>query len=153
GGGLAHLAFIRRARRVGGILAGDPARRASTGALPANRQGVAEGVGVAMTDLPDVLAGLDEADQALRHVFDLVATSSAADLTAPSALPTWTRGHVLAHLDGVARAYARQVQFAAEGETIEVYDGGAAGREANIAAGARRSRAEHLDALGAALTM
>ncbi|WP_235915429.1 maleylpyruvate isomerase family mycothiol-dependent enzyme [Puerhibacterium puerhi] len=66
-----------------------------------------------------------------------------------SPLPGWTRGHVLAHVDGVGAALARQAEAAARGEQVEVYDGGAAGRAAAIEAGARRTTAQHVAALEA----
>lgn len=68
----------------------------------------------------------------------------------PSALPGWTRGHVLAHVDGVAQALARQAEYAAHGERIQPYDGGAEGRDAAIEARSSRTPAEHVDALTAA---
>jgi maleylpyruvate isomerase len=72
-----------------------------------------------------------------------------AALAEASPLPGWTRGHVLAHVDGVGSALARQAEAAARGERVAVYDGGAAGRAAAIEAGARRTRAQHVAALEA----
>jgi len=69
------------------------------------------------------------------------------DLAAPSPLPGWTRGHVLAHIDGVGNGLARQVEYVAIGDTIEMYDGGQEGRDAAIAAAAGRSAASHQSAL------
>ena len=64
---------------------------------------------------------------------------------AASALPGWTRGHVLAHLAGFAAAAERQVLRAVEGtDPGEFYDGGRAGRDAAIEAGAAASAAEHV---------
>ncbi|QFU87918.1 maleylpyruvate isomerase family mycothiol-dependent enzyme [Amycolatopsis sp. YIM 10] len=60
----------------------------------------------------------------------------------PSALPGWTRGHVLTHLENLGRAFRRQAEYALAGKTIEVYDGGRAGRDAGIEAGAGRAAAE-----------
>lgn len=68
----------------------------------------------------------------------------------PSALPDWTRGHVLAHVDGVAHALARQAEYAARGERIQPYDGGVEGRNARIETGSTRTIAEHVGALTAA---
>lgn len=63
----------------------------------------------------------------------------------PSRLPGWTRGHVLAHLVGFGRAAERQVLRAITGEDPgEFYDGGQAGRDAEIEAGAGASAAEHV---------
>lgn len=62
---------------------------------------------------------------------------------APSVLPGWARGHVLAHLAGVASAIARQAEYGRAGERIDFYDGGRAGRTADIEARAGRTAAEH----------
>ncbi|MDN5822773.1 MAG: maleylpyruvate isomerase family mycothiol-dependent enzyme [Micrococcaceae bacterium] len=58
------------------------------------------------------------------------------EFAAPSSLPGWSKAHVLAHLDGVARALARQLAHAARGERIEFYDGGQEGRNERIELGA-----------------
>lgn len=102
---------------------------------------------MAMTDLTEPLTAVREGEQALTTVISAVENASEAALTAPSVLPGWTRGHVLAHIDGIGRALARQLEHAARGSTIEVYDGGQAGRDAAIEAGATRSRGEHVAAL------
>ncbi len=101
----------------------------------------------------DLLAELHEAaDLAV----STTSTFTDADVTAPSALPGWTRGHVLAHLAGISNAMARQLEFAARGQTIELYDGGQEGRDRAIgmAAGhdARTHKAELRAGLGRALT-
>jgi maleylpyruvate isomerase len=59
-----------------------------------------------------------------------------ASLGAPSTLPGWSRAHVAAHVDGVGRAIARQLEYARSGERIEFYDGGQQGRDERIEAGA-----------------
>ncbi|RPF20552.1 maleylpyruvate isomerase family mycothiol-dependent enzyme [Myceligenerans xiligouense] len=86
---------------------------------------------------------------ALDALTDAVRTLPDGAVGEPSALPDWTRGHVLAHVDGVGRALARQAEYAARGERIQPYDGGAEGRNAAIEAAATRSLAEHVDALTA----
>ena len=58
---------------------------------------------------------------------------------APSALPGWTVGHVLTHLARNADGLAGIVEGAAHGERRAMYPHGAAGREADIEAGAARS--------------
>ncbi|MGW5352894.1 maleylpyruvate isomerase family mycothiol-dependent enzyme [Streptomyces sp. NPDC004031] len=73
------------------------------------------------------------------------------ELRAPSALPGWTRGHVLTHVEGVGRALARQARYALRGRTIEVYDGGRPARDAAIEAGHGRSAAQLTAALSDAL--
>jgi maleylpyruvate isomerase len=72
-------------------------------------------------------------------------------LRAPSALPGWSRGHVLTHIEGVGLALARQARYALRGKLIEVYDGGRATRDANIEAGHGRSAVRLAAALGDAL--
>ncbi|MFB7886560.1 maleylpyruvate isomerase family mycothiol-dependent enzyme [Cellulosimicrobium cellulans] len=88
----------------------------------------------------DARAALDAVTAATRDLDD-------AGLAGPSTLPGWSRSHVLAHITAIGEAMARQAERAAHGELVEVYDGGAAGREAGIEAGARRSVAEHVHAL------
>lgn len=65
-------------------------------------------------------------------------------VSAASALPGWTRGHVLAHLAGVGSAVARQAEYVRAGRSIEFYDGGRVGRNADIEARADRSAAVHV---------
>lgn len=60
----------------------------------------------------------------------------------PTGLPGWTRGHVLARLGELARAFARQARHAPLGRTVEVYDDGRAGRNAAIEKGAGRPAAQ-----------
>ncbi|WP_158840262.1 maleylpyruvate isomerase family mycothiol-dependent enzyme [Saccharothrix deserti] len=67
----------------------------------------------------------------------------------PSALPGWTRGHVLAHLANVTVAMAGQAEH--EGTKVEVYPGGRPARDAAIEAGAGRSAAEHRAAIADAV--
>ncbi|WP_104161885.1 maleylpyruvate isomerase family mycothiol-dependent enzyme [Arthrobacter sp. ZGTC212] len=85
-----------------------------------------------------------------------VASLTDADVRAPSRLPGWSRGHVLAHVAGVADAMARQLDYAARGETIELYNGGSDGRNRAIEEGSVRSadrlRAELDAALDRALS-
>lgn len=102
-------------------------------------------------DLPDDLAAvLADADAALGALTEAVRALPADAGAAPSALPGWTRGHVLAHVGGVAAALARQAEYAARGERIAPYDGGREGRDAAIEAAATRTTGEHVAALEAA---
>ncbi|WP_051765913.1 maleylpyruvate isomerase family mycothiol-dependent enzyme [Saccharothrix syringae] len=80
---------------------------------------------------------------------ELIADLTDAQVAEPSALPGWTRGHVLAHLTNLTAAMARQAEL--EGTPTEVYDGGQAGRDAAIEAAAGRSADEHRAALAAAV--
>lgn len=68
-----------------------------------------------------------------------------AQVSGPSALPGWTRGHVLAHLAGVTAALARQAEN--EGVPVEPYPGGRPARDAGIEADAGRSAAGHRQAI------
>ncbi len=77
----------------------------------------------------DLLAELHKAADA---VSSTAAKFTDEDVNAPSALPGWTRGHVLAHLAGISNAMARQLEYAARGATVELYDGGQDGRTKDI---------------------
>jgi maleylpyruvate isomerase len=95
------------------------------------------------------------------HVFALVAKLSDAELAGPSALPEWSRAHVVAHLARNAEALIRLVDWARTGVETPMYPSREA-RAADIAASAghppQRLRAEltataaDLDAALAALT-
>lgn len=91
-----------------------------------------------------------DADLALGDLLVRVRRLPADAGAEPSALPGWTRGHVLAHVAQVAGALARQAEHAARGERIATYDGGPAGRAAAIEAAAPRSVDEHAAALESA---
>jgi maleylpyruvate isomerase len=69
---------------------------------------------------------------------------SDADAQAPSLLPDWTRGHVLTHVARNADGIARTVSGALRGEHLARYPDGAAGRNADIEAGAGRPVADLL---------
>ncbi|MFJ5678131.1 maleylpyruvate isomerase family mycothiol-dependent enzyme [Streptomyces sp. NPDC093097] len=69
----------------------------------------------------------------------------------PSALPGWSRAHVLAHIEGIGLAMARQARYALRGESIDPYDGGRPARAAAIEAGARRDAAALRAAVAQAL--
>lgn len=101
-------------------------------------------------DLPEeaALADIGELEDL---VLDAAARLDDDEVRGPSALPGWTRGHVLAHLTNLATAFARQAGLAARGELGEVYDGGMAGRDAAIEAAAPRAADEHLTHLETAL--
>lgn len=103
-----------------------------------------------MTDItPEKL--LEELRRAADVVAAIAAKLTDQDVKAPSELPGWTRGHVLAHISGIANAMARQLEYAARGESIELYDGGFEGRTRAIDLAAGHSLAEHRAAVDAAL--
>lgn len=66
------------------------------------------------------------------------------DVTAPSRLPGWTRGHVLTHLARNADGHRRMLLAAADGRVADQYDGGVEGRAQAIEAGAARPAAEQV---------
>ncbi|MEV6108095.1 maleylpyruvate isomerase family mycothiol-dependent enzyme [Streptomyces sp. NPDC051940] len=94
--------------------------------------------------LDEILAGQDRLGELVEGLTDEAVRE-------PSALPGWSRAHVLSHLEGIGRALARQARHAVRGELVEVYDGGRPARDAGIEAGAVRSAAELRDAVRVAL--
>ena len=91
----------------------------------------------------------------LHKAADVVASQAGKlaeeDVTSPSTLPGWTRGHVLAHLAGISNAMARQLEFARHGEQVELYDGGFEGRTKAIDMAAGHSLVQHRADLDSAL--
>lgn len=85
---------------------------------------------------------LDHVDSALGRLTEAAAGLTEVRVRAPSALPDWTRGHVLAHLVGFGRGARRQIAYALRDDLVEFYDGGRAGRNADIEANAGRSAAD-----------
>lgn len=67
-----------------------------------------------------------------QRLLEVVDALDDAAFDEPSALPGWTRAHVIGHLTMNALSHVRLLQSAAGGETGEQYEGGAAGREAGI---------------------
>jgi maleylpyruvate isomerase len=61
---------------------------------------------------------------------------------APSRLPGWSVGHVLAHLAHNAEGHARRLEAALAGQDLPRYPGGSSQRDAGIAADADHSAAE-----------
>lgn len=80
-----------------------------------------------------------------------VANLSDDQLREATALPGWSRGHVVVHVTNVSDAVARQVEYALKSESIEFYDGGQGGRTQAIEMAAGLSAAEHQARLDAAL--
>jgi len=62
----------------------------------------------------------------------MIETLAADRVTAPSGLPGWTRGHVIAARRTFLCAALRQVEHAFDGTTVEFYDGDREGRDALI---------------------
>lgn len=107
---------------------------------------------MAMTAAVDA-AGTDPLIPLIRDAHSRLLTAIApltgAQVAEPSVLPGWSRGHVLAHLAGLAAAAARQVEHALHGEQVDLYDGGRPARDAAIEVGAPAPAAAHLVALSA----
>lgn len=74
-----------------------------------------------------------------QRLIDVASERSDLDVRAPSLLPAWTVGHVLNHLARNAEAMVRRIDAALQGQQVEQYEGGAAGRAATIEHGASRS--------------
>ncbi|WP_347110998.1 maleylpyruvate isomerase family mycothiol-dependent enzyme [Paenarthrobacter sp. S56] len=70
---------------------------------------------------PVLLAGLLQARHGTAFFARKLNELSDADLGAPSLLPGWTRGHVVAHVGYNARAIARLVEWAATGVENPMY--------------------------------
>src|SRR5947209_8245581 len=65
----------------------------------------------------------------------------------PSRLPGWSVGHTVTHLARNADSVVRRLNAVIDGRTVDQYEGGPAGRAADIEAGASRSAAEIYDDL------
>jgi maleylpyruvate isomerase len=65
---------------------------------------------------------IDETVHATTRYLGALTVLEAEDLEAPSALPGWTRGHVVAHLSRNADAFTRVLGQAAAGEAATMYD-------------------------------
>jgi maleylpyruvate isomerase len=57
---------------------------------------------------------------------------TAAELATPTALPGWTRGHVIAHVADGGRAFADLTEAALRGELVPLFPGGGDERDARI---------------------
>ncbi|MEU1853396.1 maleylpyruvate isomerase family mycothiol-dependent enzyme [Streptomyces sp. NPDC019990] len=91
-------------------------------------------------DTPDEL--LLRVSQAHARALRLVDQLDDRRKDAASALPGWSRGHVLQHLADNARAFERQVLAALHGGLVDMYDGGQGERDQSIDRGAARGLAE-----------
>ncbi len=97
-----------------------------------------------MSSDPHVMPHLEETVAATERWLATVAQLSDEDVAAPSVLPGWTRGHVLAHLARNADALTNLVHWAATGEERPMYPSQEA-RDAAVEAGAARPVAQHLE--------
>jgi maleylpyruvate isomerase len=87
---------------------------------------------------PDLAASLDEMAAATDRLLATVDRLTEEQARGPSALPDWSRGHVLTHLARNADAMGNLALWARTGEPREMYAGGRPARNAAIAAGAGR---------------
>lgn len=73
----------------------------------------------------------------------VLATLTDDQVVAPSSLPGWSRGHVLAHLSDNARVSGQALR----GEVVDAYEGGQAERDAILEANAPATPDEHRAAM------
>ncbi|MEV0719736.1 maleylpyruvate isomerase family mycothiol-dependent enzyme [Asanoa sp. NPDC050611] len=90
----------------------------------------------------DPLALMAEVDRATERLIATAATFDDAAVAAPSALPGWTRGHVLAHVARNADGMRNLLTWARTGVVTPQYQPGQ--RETDIEAFASRPAAVHL---------
>jgi maleylpyruvate isomerase len=88
---------------------------------------------------------LGRVDEAQAKLLAVVEPLDTPDMRRPSRLPGWTVGHVLSHLARNADSHRRRADAAAQGQVIDQYQGGPAGRSAEIEAGAGRSAGALVD--------
>jgi maleylpyruvate isomerase len=105
---------------------------------PVTRTGA--GVPAAGSDLPQ----FQEAILATTRYLAAIEPLGDEDMRAPSALPDWSRGHVIAHLSRNADALARVLKAAAAGKVGSMYDSQEQ-RDADVDAGATRPAAELIE--------
>lgn len=96
-----------------------------------------------MTERPPVETLLDWAASGQRAVEDTVTALEPAAVQEPSALPGWTRGHVITHLARNADALVNLLNWAGTGTPTPMY-ATPEQRNADIEAGAGRPLAEQL---------
>ncbi len=96
---------------------------------------------VAAAELQPALRELAESTDRLLTTARAMTDSEAR---APSALPGWTRGHVLTHLARNADGLVNLITWASTGVEHEMYPGGRERRDADIEAGSGRPIAELL---------
>ncbi len=87
------------------------------------------------------------AHQRLLAALDELVAHDGLDVTAPSLLPTWSKGHVVTHLTNNADGIVRMFDGAADGRIDAMYPGGPEGRNADIDAGSTRPARAQVDAL------
>ncbi|WP_227997973.1 maleylpyruvate isomerase family mycothiol-dependent enzyme [Nocardia australiensis] len=106
-----------------------------------SRAGIAR-VGLVTSDAPETTVPLDTVAEATTRLLETVRGLD-ADLTVPSLLPGWSRGHVLAHLARNADSLVNLLNWARTGIETPQY-ASISGRDADIEAGAPRPLPEQL---------
>lgn len=87
------------------------------------------------------------AHQLLLATLDELVDGGRLDVTAPSRLPGWTKGHVLTHVTNSGEGHSGIFDAAMRGEVHAQYPHGPEGRAADIESGASRPAAQQRDAL------
>jgi maleylpyruvate isomerase len=75
---------------------------------------------------------LDELRAATDRLLARIASTTEAEARGPSALPGWTRGHVLTHIARNADAHWRMTDAALDGRYVTMYEGGRPARTRTI---------------------
>jgi len=99
-------------------------------------------------DFPEILASVRQSTSGLVRS---LSSLTERDVRRPSLLPGWTIGHVLSHIARNADAMVLSLSGAMRNEPTPMYPHGARGRDADIQAGARRSMAEIVADVAAAV--
>lgn len=92
-----------------------------------------------------------QAHRALLAALDRLIAADEFDVSAPSQLPGWTKGHVLTHVVNSGDGHCGIFDAAMVGEVRAQYPHGAEGRAADIEAGAARPADVQRDALRASI--
>ena len=95
-----------------------------------------------ISDLEAWQSDLDLLELSSRQLIDSIAAMSDADVAAESGLPGWSRGHVLAHLEGNARGLGRLARWARDGIERPMYISRAV-RDSDVELHSDRSRVRH----------
>jgi maleylpyruvate isomerase len=84
-------------------------------------------------------------EEAHRRFIELIEPLGDDDLRRDSLLPSWTIGHVLAHVARNADSHVRRTDAAIQGVVIDQYHGGVEGRAAEIEASANQQARRLID--------
>lgn len=100
-------------------------------------------INIALTNPKDDVALLDAQTQLLLTSISMLSDEQVHE---PSTLPGWSRGHVLAHIDGNAQGLARLARWARDGLERPMYISREV-RDADVELASRRSQQVHLQAI------